>query len=101
MKRIVILLVTLALLAALTGCYPHISKAEAQKIAAETFGYNTSQVTVTYCKRNSVNAMNYYTVMFEADGYEFNVGINAETGEVFSQTSNPVGTMQQAARGVG
>ena len=103
MKKTIRILACILLLAALltllTGCFPQISKAEAQKIAAETFGYNTSQVTFTYCKRNSMNAMTFYTVVYEVDGYEFNVGINAETSEVFSQSSNPVGAKQEVTIG--
>ena len=103
MKKTIRILVCVLLLAGLlcllTGCFPQISKEEAQRIAAETFGYNTSQVTFTYCKKNSINSTNFYTVVYEVDGYEFNVGINAETSEVFSQSSNPVGAKEEVTIG--
>ena len=59
-----------------------LSEARAKELALAHYGFSEDQVTFTKCKLDYDNGISEYEIEFTANGVEYEVDLNAQTGEI-------------------
>ena len=107
MKRFTIACLSLLTTLALAGCSQqqggqagYIGSDAAQTVALEAAGVSKSNASVTSTELGQRNGLDYYTVLFTADGQEYEYDIDAVTGVVIDQKVNGQATGDDAGGSV-